>query len=397
VKRRTLVAVAAAALVAAFVVTAAGLADVLHLKDGTRVGGEILSESKKLVRVRMNDGKVRTFRHADIERIEKGVDLEADVDQAERDRPFMPGLDENARKKVREEAERFAGPMGLRLDAAARPYAWVYGDHPQLELSQVAESVQQTVEDFCEVFECEPGEALPGRYANQPGMFYCFQFQQEPAYLRFIDKVFDRMRDESVNDARLKLMRRQKGFWIMTPRPLMARYRGPGTQQTIISNASHQASHALLLMWMPSGDWMPWWLLEGVATWQEIRLTGHNLTYCIEVARPDDYANEGTPDADELEKAKIAERWRRDVKRIVRSGDDKDFAMLAKLSLNEIVFADVQQSWSVVDWLDRKGKLKRFVIAYKNGRTIDAAFTDGLDLDPTLAHQQWRDWVKKTY
>lgn len=392
-----LTAVAAAVLAAAFCVMAAGHADILHMKDGTRVGGEILSESKALVRVRMNDGKVRTFRHSDIERIEKGVDLEAEVDQSERDRPFMPGLDEDTRVKVREEAERFAGPMRVKLDAAARPFAWVFGDHPQHELSQVAEAVQQTVDDFCDVFECEPEEVLPGRYANQPGQFYCFQFQQEPAYLRFVDKVFDRMRDESVNDERLKLIKRQKGFWIMTPRPLMARYRGPGTQQTIVSNASHQASHALLLMWMPAGDWMPWWLLEGVATWQEIRLTGHNLTYCLEVARPDDYVDEGTPDADELAKAKIAEKWRRHVKRLVRSGDDKNLATLAKLSLNEILFADVQQSWSVVDWLDRKGELKRFVIAYKNARTIDGAFRDAMDMEVEQAYQEWRAWVKKTY
>jgi len=389
-------------LVAALLVCAAGItdiahADILHMKDGSRVGGTILSEGARLVRVRMNDGKVRTFRNDEIERVEKGVDLEEEVDLAERDRAFMPGLDLNARQKVREEAERFAGPMRIKLDAAARPYAWVYGDHPQLELLQVAESVQQTVEDFCDVFKCEPAEALPGRYANQPGVFYCFQFVQEPAYLKFIDKVFDRMRDETVNDARLKLMRRQKGFWVMTPRPLMARYRGPGTQQTIVSNASHQASHALLLMYMPAGDWMPWWLLEGFATWQEIRLTGFNLTYCIEVARPGEYAKEGTPDADELEKAKIAEKWRRDVKRLVRAGDDKDFGVLAKLSLNEIVLAEVQQSWSIVDWLDRQDKLVRFVIAYKNSRTIDGAFRDGLDTDPTLAHRQWRDWVKKTY
>jgi len=372
-------------------------ADIVHMKDGSRVGGEVLSEGARLVRVRMNDGKVRTFRNEDIERIEKGVDLTDEVDQAERDAAFMPGLDIDARKRVREEAARFGGPMGIKLEAAARPFAWVFGDHRQLELSQVADAVQQTVEDFCDVFGCDVADAVPGRRVGEPGAFYCFQFVQEPAYLKFIDKVFDRMRDGSVDDARLALMRRQKGFWIMTPRPLMARYRGPGTQQTIVSNASHQASHALLLMYMPAGDWMPWWLLEGFATWQEIRLTGFNLTYCIEVARPGEYAKEATPDADELAKAKIAEKWRRDVKRLVHARDDKEFGTLAKLSLNEIVLGDVQQSWSVVDWLDRQGKLVRFVLAYKDTRTLEGAYREALDTDPVLARQKWRDWVKKTY
>ncbi|NNL65734.1 MAG: hypothetical protein HKP30_05790 [Myxococcales bacterium] len=372
-------------------------ADVVHLKDGRRIGGTVLSEGSRIVRVRMNDGKTRTFKTEDVERIDKGADLEEDVDLAERDAPFMPGLSEQERKNVREEAERFAGPMNAKLDAAARPNAWVFGDHPQQELSQVAQAVQETVEDFVDVFGCDVEEILPGRYAGKPGQFYVFQFEQEPAYLRFIDRVFDRMRDETVNDERLALMRRQKGFWVMTPRPLMARYRGPSTQATICANASHQASHSMLLLYRPAGDWMPWWLLEGVATWQEIRLRGHNLTYCIEVARPGDYASEGTPDADEMAKAKTAERWRREVKQRVRARDEHDFTALAKLSLNEIVLEDVQQSWSVVDWLDRQGKLVKFVLAYKEHRTLDAAFRHALDTDPLLAYQTWREWVLSHY
>ena len=372
-------------------------ADVVHLKDGRRIGGEVLSESGKLVRVRMNDGKTRTFKASDVDRIEIGVDLDADVDLAERDAPFMPGLEEQDRKNVRNEAERFGAPMNAELDAAARPNAWVFGDHPQRELSEVAQAVQATVEDFVDVFDCEIEDVLPGRYAGRPGQFYVFQFEQEPAYLKFVDKVFDRMRDETVNDARLALMRRQRGFWIMTPRPLMARYRGPSTQATICANASHQASHALLLMYRPAGDWMPWWLLEGVATWQEIRLRGHNLTYCIEVARPDEYAKEGTPDADELAKAKTAERWRREVKQRVQARDDRDFDALAKLSLNEIIFEDVQQSWSIVEWLERQNKLVPFVLAYKEHRTLERAFRHALDTDPVLAHQTWREWVATHY
>jgi hypothetical protein len=372
-------------------------ADIVHLKDGRRIGGEVLSEGSRLVRVRMSDGKTRTFKTSDVERIEKGVDLDTDVDLAERDAPFMPGLSEQDRKNVREEADRFGSPMNAKLAAAARTNAWVFGDHPQQELSEVAQAVQETVEDFIDVFGCDIDAVLPGRYAGKPGQFYVFQFEQEPAYLKFIEKVFDRMRDETVNDERLALMRRQKGFWIMTPRPLMARYRGPSTQATICANASHQASHALLLMYQPAGGWMPWWLLEGVATWQEIRLRGHNLTYCIEVARPDDYAKEGTPDADEMAKAKTAERWRRDVKKRVRGRDDKDFEALARMSLNEIILEDVQQSWSVVDWLDRQGKLVKFVAAYKEYRTLEGAFRHALDTDPVLAHQTWREWVKAHY
>ena len=372
-------------------------ADILYLKDGTRVGGEILSQSARLVRVRTSDGKVRTFRVEDVERADKGADLAPEDDRAERDGSFMPGLDLATRKYVRSEARRFGGPMGLSLDAAARPNAWVFGDHSQRELSQVADAVQQTVADFCDVFKCDVADALPSRSSGEPGAFYCFQFAQEPAYLKFMDKVFTRLRDDSVNDERLALMRRQKGFWIMTPRPLMARYRGAGTQQSLTSNASHQASHALLLMYAPAGGWMPWWLLEGFATWQEIRLTGLNLTYCIDVAGAGDYARDGTPKADELKKAKIADRWRRDVKRSVRDHDDKTFGALAKLSLNETLLADVQQSWSVVEWLNSQKLLVRFVLAYKLTGSIDGACRDALGSDPAAAHHRWSAWVRKTY
>ncbi len=394
-RRRGLAAAVAVALVA-MVSGLAGVAsgDIITLKDGRRIGGEVLSENSRLVRIKDDAGNVEAIRTGDIEKIEKGVDLDPAESRAERDAPFMPGLSLRERMKVGAEAERFSGPLGFKLAAAARPHVWVFGDHPQLELSRLADKVEATLVDYADTFGVPVDEVLSASDAEQ---LYVFQFRQEPQYLRFIDRIYSRMRDETVNDARLKLMKRQKGFWVMTPRPLIGRYMGPSTMQTEVSNASHLTSHLALMLHEPAGAWMPWWFLEGFAVWQEIRVTSYALTYCIEVSRPGEYAKEGTPDADELAKAKLEKAWRKKVKARVRRRDERDLAILGALSLNEIELDDVQQSWSVVDWLHRTDKLVKFTRAYKEHRELDKALNESIELGVTGAHERWRYWVLQHY
>ncbi len=82
---------------------------------------------------------------------------------------------------------------------------------------------------------------------------------------------------------------------------------------------------------------------------------------------------------------------------MVERGTVKDLPVLAKLSLNELVYEDVQQSWSVVDWLSRTGRLRAFATAYKERRDLDAASKDVLGVAASSAHEAWRLWVLKNY
>ncbi len=383
-----------ACLLALLALPALAQGDIVELKDGTKISGEVLSKGSRLVRIRDDRGKIVTVRTGDVKRIVEGEDLDtADADSG-RDAPFMPGFSDEQRKKVREHLGTWEGPLGVKLNAAARKRVWVAGDLSPAELSRIAEAVRKTYDDFCSVMSCEEAEVLEESDAAE---LVLVVFRQEPKYLRFTDRVFDRMRDETVSDERFKLMRRQPSYWVLTPRPLSVRFQGPATLEILIGNASHQSSHAMLLLWEDAGGWMPWWLLEGFATWQEIRLTGTNMTYCLEVARPGDYAREGTPEADEAAKAALEKAWRRAVKGRVKSRDERGLGVLGNLSLNQLEHHEVQESWSVVDWLHRTGKLKAFVLAYKKGRTLSAATEDALKMSPDAAHEAWRKYVLKTY
>jgi hypothetical protein len=115
------------------------------------------------------------------------------------------------------------------------------------------------------------------------------------------------------------------------------------------------------------------------------------------MARPADYARAGTPEADEAAKARTEQGWRGKVKALVGKRNEKELASLAKLTLNEIVLVDVQQAWSVVDWLHQTARLKQFVIEYKTTRDLDAACRTVLGVPASSAHEQWRAWVLRAY
>ena len=372
----------------------AALADVVVLKDGSRISGRVLSKGKRLLRIKDDRGKIHAVRLTDVERIEEGEELSTEDADAERDAKAMPGLSLEQRKAVRARCAPWAEATGIAFNAAARPRVHAFGDMKPPELSRLAEAMQRTYDDYCARMGCTEEAPLE---RSDAGELTLVQFREEPQYLRFIDRVFDRIRDETVDDRRLKLMRRQQGFWVLTPRPIVVRYRGPSVIEGLVSNASHQASHSLLLLHDAEGGWMPWWLLEGFAVWQEIRLTGHALTYCINVSEPGDYAKAGTPEANEAAKAKLQKAWRAKVRGRVAARDERGLTALGKASLNELELPDVQEAWSVVEWLAARSLLADFVTAYKREKTLEATCQLVFKKTTDGVHEDWRTWVLANY
>ena len=118
------------------------------------------------------------------------------------------------------------------LAVATSELTVVRGDHPVAELRRMAEAAERTARHFLDTFGCQPVDAVHGdRYG--PGRIEIFQFLKEDGYLAFCDKVLARTRDETVDDARLAFMKRQRGLWIETPRSLMAQYQGPSDVVTL--------------------------------------------------------------------------------------------------------------------------------------------------------------------
>ncbi|MCE9638281.1 MAG: hypothetical protein K8T90_21480 [Planctomycetes bacterium] len=280
--------------------------------------------------------------------------------------------------------------LGTTLRVASRGHFVVRGDMDQPDMENLAETARAAFDDYVATMGCDPDDVIkPAKKGDTPWV-EVFQFKSEKGYTDFLDKVFSRIRDETVDDRRLALMRRQRGMFVLTPRPIVAQYQGPSEISTVRSQVVHKTSHVLLLLHRKAGAWMPWWLLEGLAVRQELSVLKESRTYCLEVDRPGDYFKPGTPEADEAAKARLELSWRKRAKAMVDGSSHRDLPVLAKLTLNELVLDDVIQSWSIVDWMLRDGKLPAFVTAYKKEREFAAACETALGGPPSAVEAKWR-------
>lgn len=280
--------------------------------------------------------------------------------------------------------------LGTTLRSSARGRFVVRGDNEQPDLDGLAEVCRSTWDHYLGAMGCKEEDVLrPARKGETPWV-EVFQFVREKGYHDFIDKVVARVRDDTVDDKRLALMRRQRGMFVLTPRTIVAQYQGPSEMSTVRSQAVHKTSHVLLLSHRRAGAWMPWWFLEGVATWEEMAVLKESRTYCLEVERPGDYAKAGTPEADEAAKARLESAWRKRARELVAGRQARDLRVLAGLALNELKFEDVIQSWSIVDWMARSGKLPAFTLAYKEKREFSAACEAALGGPPADVEQRWQ-------
>ena len=290
--------------------------------------------------------------------------------------------------------------LGVSLRAALRGRVVVRGDNEQADLDKVAVACERTLTHFMDVVHATPNDVFGARAEGATGTrvgpvaIEVFQFVKEKGYLNFLDKLLARIRDETVDDKRLALMRRQRGFFIQSPRYLMAQYQGPSEIESCVSQGSHKTSHICLLAWKRKAGWQPWWLLEGFAVWQEIAIFGESRTYCLEVETPGGYDKQGTPEADVAAKALMEERWRAKVKAMIRDGKQVDLGVLGRRSLNELSFDDVVQSWSVVTWLAKTGKLPAFLLASKEKKNLDETCSAALDMPLAAAEAAWTAWAK---
>ncbi len=320
--------------------------------------------------------------------------------------PKPPPLPSNktGETDIDDATEAYEKALGFPLRVSMKGRFIVRGDSEQEQLDKVADACDRTLKHFVSGVLAGTGgvedDVFTKRAAGETGVrggpvrVEVFQFVREKAYLTLLDKVIARIRDDTVDDRRLALMRRQRGFFIQSPRLLMAHYQGPGEFESCISQSSHKTSHMALLAWRRAGGWQPWWLLEGVASWQELKIFKECRTYCIEVADPGGYEKAGTPEADEASKAKMEDAWREKVRAMIREKRNTDLGVLARRALNEISYDDVIQSWSFTDWLAQTGKLPAFLAASKEKRDLDATCREALGMPAAGAEQAWIEWAK---
>jgi hypothetical protein len=78
---------------------------------------------------------------------------------------------------------------------------------------------------------------------------------------------------------------------------------------------------------------------------------------------------------------------------MIRNGTAVRLPTLALRSLNELVYEDVMQSWSIVDWLWRTRKLKDFIAASKEKRQIEPTCEAALGKSAGAADHAWQAWA----
>ena len=213
----------------------------IHLKDGKDVVGEIVERTDKELKVKLASGKVQTIKTSDIKSI---------------DEPPLPPppvvSNETGDAPVDTQTKQYERWLDRPLATAVTELTVVRGDHPLTDLKRMSEATEKTARHFLQTFGAQPEEVLRGDRYGQVGRVQVFQFIKEEAYLNFCDKVLARIRDTTVDDARLAFMRRQRGFWIVTPRPMLAQYQGPSDFVTSVSAAVHKVSHEMLDLWKPA-------------------------------------------------------------------------------------------------------------------------------------------------
>lgn len=352
--------------------------DVVHLKDGRQIRGEVISEEGGEVKVRSRSGGVYTLPAADVERIER--------DEPEGPKPFRVD-------RVAAETKRYQRYTGLELTELVGKHVVLRGDMDRDELQPSLDAAEETVELFKRVFDAEAAEVLRSvdGYAEP---IEVFQFRPEASYLKFLDRVVQR-ESRDIDPRRLELMRRQRGYWLLEPRPRLVGYQGPSPLESLPSRVAHKTALVLLVSWEDAGAWRPWWFLEGFAAWEEIEVTGACLTYSLEVSKAGQYDREGTPEADEFAKAKTVKRWRERIRDRLRGGDARDLGVLAKLSLNELVADDVIQGWSFVDWLQTTERLRDFTLAYKEHRGLPETCEAVFEAPIAKVERDWSAWAER--
>ena len=206
---------AAAALLALLLLPATSFAATVYMKDGRKFEGEIIERTDKVLKIKLKNGKVESVKPSDVKSIDEPL-------------PPPPKVESNETgdAPVDQRTKEYERWLEKPLAVALSELAVVRGDHPQGELKQIADAADKTARHFCTTFGIQPVDALRDKRYGAVRI-EIFQFWKEDGYLAFCDKVLARVRDETVDDARLALMRRQRGFWVMTPRTMMAQYQGP--------------------------------------------------------------------------------------------------------------------------------------------------------------------------
>ncbi len=308
--------------------------------------------------------------------------------------PYKGGWVHRDELEVRTLTDLYTEVLEIEVNVAVSAHFAVVGDYQAAELQTLADAAENTYVQFCSVFGVDAAENLLEGREEDSGTGRCLVLYVKKGldYVKFVDYLMKRYPDD-IPAGRGNLMKQQKGFYFIYPACYVAGYQFPNTFEQVRASIIHKTSHVLLERWHYTGDWWPWWLIEGLGTWQEIAQLGHCDTYCI---TDRGYANAGD---DPRQKWAGLSRWKEVVKSQVSGLSDPSLIELSVRGLNELDFRELAKCWSVCEWLIEKHRAK-FVELVDVLKT-KAPFVDAVEKvfgkSPEQLDKEWRDYVRASY
>jgi hypothetical protein len=281
--------------------------------------------------------------------------------------------------------DRFRAVVKGKLEAIDTPHFRFFTVYPEAQTRKVAEACERVYDQFFRVFDLAEGEKVFHRAKCR-----VFLFRKAIYFDRFMDWFGPEM---ELEPARVNLIRQNRGTYYIYPEPYIAGYQFPDPFEQLMGRTVHKVGHIMIHGWKYDGEWMPWWITEGLGAYWEIAVLGRCDTYFITIR---DYGNMGDSMA---EKWRDSEDWKVKLKGIVGSRRDPSLVDIRKKTLNEIGHVELAKSWSVVDWLIARHRKEfiEFILLMKRGEKQDDAARKAFGKNWREMDKEWREYVSANY
>ncbi len=287
--------------------------------------------------------------------------------------------------------------LGIEVEVAFSEHYVAVGPFTPAELASICAGAEQVYAEFLQIFGLSSNTNLfvGSEEDSDRGRCHLVYAKKAFDYAKFV-QAFSEKYPQNMPPARANLVKTTKGFYEVYPSCTIVGYMFPNSFDQVRASVIHKASHVLLMRYKYVSGFFPWWLIEGLGTYQEINAIRRCDTYCI---TEKGYAV--TPDANGGANQKWSGmgEWKQIVKMQVVGMGDKGLIRLGRSGLNELDYRDLAKCWSLCEWLirtDRK-KFVALVEKLKAKADIKKAVQQAYGMSAEQLDKEWREYVRANY
>jgi hypothetical protein len=299
--------------------------------------------------------------------------------------------EELERKKL---IDTYGARMEADVNAAVSEHFAAVGPFEDAQLREICETGEKAYDQFCEIMGVDPDENLFVGQEEDEGRTRCHivYSRQKIDYVKLVDGMRKRY-PKDITEPMARLMKSQKGFYFVYPSCYVIGCLYPNTFEQLRAAVVHKTSHVLLMRYRYASGFFPWWLIEGLGTYQEISLMGRCDTFCITVMG---YA---APEGDPANKWPGMARWKDVVRSQVVANSARTLNQLSRMALNDLDMRDLAKCWSLVEWFLREDRAAfvRLVDLMKAKVEFREAVRQAFGKPTEQLDKEWREYVKATY